>query len=140
MCLYDGLCVSSTLVSGQAEEQVMSGLGEEARLRKCSPEMRQWYRDLETYCLSLGKDVTKRLRVAYIGFWRDAIFAYVNLRTSQNRNVIDFRLPPRTVQPELGFLTVNSDDPRWVKIVVDSVGDVERAKPILRLSYQEAVR
>jgi len=26
--------------------------------------MRWWYRDLEAYCTSLGKDVTKRLRVA----------------------------------------------------------------------------
>jgi hypothetical protein len=42
----------------------MSGLSEEDRLRKCSPEMRWWYRDLEAYCTSLGKDVTKRLRVA----------------------------------------------------------------------------
>src|SRR5215207_6141328 len=28
-------------------EQDMSGPTEEERLRKCSPEMRQWYRDLE---------------------------------------------------------------------------------------------
>ena len=49
MCLYDALRTSSTLnaVLGQAEEQVMSGLSEEERLRKCCPEMRQWYRDLE---------------------------------------------------------------------------------------------
>jgi predicted transport protein len=115
----------------------MSGLSEEERLRKCSPEMRQWYRGLEAYCLSLGKDVTKRLRVAYIGFWRSEVFAYLNLRTRQNRIVIDFRLPPRTVQPELGFLTVEEN---WVKIVVDSAEDVNRAKPILRLSYQDAAR
>jgi predicted transport protein len=87
----------------------MSGPTEEERLRKCSPGMRQWYRDLEAYCLRLGKDVTKRLRVAYIAFWRDEIFAHVNLRTSQNRIVIDFRLPPGTVQPELGFLTVEGN-------------------------------
>jgi predicted transport protein len=116
---------------------MMSGLSEEDRLRKCSPEMRRWYRDLEEYCTSLGKDVTKRLRVAYIGFWRSEVFANVNLRTSHNRIVIDFRLPPRTVQPELGFLTVEEN---WVRIVVDSADDVDRAKPILRLSYQEAVR
>jgi predicted transport protein len=137
MQLYDGLRVSSTLDWGLAEEQVVSGLSEEERLRKCSPEMRQWYRDLEAYCQSLGKDVTKRLRVDYIGFWRSEVFAYVNLRTSQNRIVIDFRLPPRTVQPKLGFLTVEGN---WVRIVVDSADDVDRAKPILRLSYQEAVR
>ncbi len=70
----------------------MSGLSEEGRLRKCSPEIRQWYHELEAYCISLGKDVTKRLRVAYIGFWRSEVFAYVNLRTSHNRIVIDFRL------------------------------------------------
>jgi predicted transport protein len=114
----------------------MSGLSEEERLRKCSPEMRQWYLDLEAYCLSLGKDVTKRLRVEYIGFWRLEVFAYVNLRPSQDRIVIDFRLPPRTVQPELGFLTVEGN---WVRIVVDSADDAEQAKPVLKLSYQEAV-
>lgn len=116
----------------------MSGPTEEERLRKCSPEMRQWYRDLEAYCLSLGKDVTKRLRVAYIAFWRDEIFAYVNLYTSHNRIVIDFRLPPRSVSVEPGFMTPS--DGNWVRIVVDSAEDVDRAKPLLLRSYQEAVR
>ena len=115
----------------------MSGLSEEERLRKCSPEMRQWYRDLEAYCMSLGKDVTKRLRVAYIAFWRDAIFAYINLRTSRNEIAIEFSLPSRALQPELGFLTVEGN---WVKIAVDSAEDVDRAKPLLKLSYQEASR
>jgi predicted transport protein len=115
----------------------MSGLSEDERLRKCSPEMRQWYRDLEAYCLSLGKDVTKRLRVAYIGFWRDECFAYIILRSSLNRIAIEFSFPSRTVQPELGFLTVEGN---WVKIVVDSADDVDRAKPLLRRSYQEAAR
>jgi len=62
----------------------MSGPSEEDKLSKCSSEVQQWYRDLEAYCLALGKDVTKRLRVEYIGFWRSKVFAYVNLRPSQN--------------------------------------------------------
>lgn len=115
----------------------MSGLSEEERLRKCGPEMRQWYNDLKAYCEGLGNDVTKRLRVAYIAFWRDEIFAYIMLRPSHNRIAIEFRLPPGTVQPELGFLRV---DGNWVKIVVDSADDVDRAKPFLNLSYREAVR
>jgi predicted transport protein len=124
-------------MSGIAKEQDMSGPTEEERLRKCSPEMRQWYRDLESYCLNLGKDVTKRLRVAYIAFWRDEIFAYIMFRLSRNHIAIEFRLPPGTVQPELGFLRVEGN---WVKIVVASAEDVDRAKPLLKLSYQEALR
>jgi predicted transport protein len=123
---------------GIAKELDMSGPTEEERLRKCSPEMRQWYRDLEAYCVSLGKDVTKRLRVAYIAFWRDEIFAYVMLRPSRNLIAIEFRLPPRSVSVEPGF--IRAIDGNWVKIVVDSADDVNRVKPLLRRSYQEAVR
>jgi predicted transport protein len=113
----------------------MSGETEEARLRKCSPAMRGWYKELAAYCMSLGDDVTKALRVGYISFWRSEVFAYVNLRTRDNRIVIDFRLPPGSVEPVPAFLQVEGN---WVKITIYRGSDVERAKPILRRSYQEA--
>jgi ribonuclease VapC len=117
---------------------------EEKFLTKCSPEMREWYSALKRFMLGLGKDVMYIPRRQYISYWRsgpnrtDSVFAYVNIRPSQSRIIVDIGPPPGGVSFDGDFLVPwegQQKKDKVVRMIVDSLEDVERAKPFIRESY-----
>jgi hypothetical protein len=126
------------------KEEHMPGPTVEEHLDRCGPEMGGWYRALEAFIPGLGHDTDVRPRTQYIGFWRirsagsSRVFAYVNFRPSRNALVIDMPHSSGEVRLEPGFLSATSGEgtPGWLRMHVDSAEDVERAKPLMKLSYQ----
>ena len=43
---------------------------EEEHIKRCTPEMRDWYEELKDFMLSLAADVEVRPIRYYVGFWR----------------------------------------------------------------------
>lgn len=122
---------------------------EAEQIKHATPEMRSWYLALRAFMLELGRDdrvnVYRRgVKSGHVGFWRsrqasgDRIFAYANFRPTRNQIVIDIEYPPTPLHLDGEFLVPWKGEQKRdkvVHIVVDSDADVERAKPIIRQSY-----
>lgn len=102
----------------------------------CSADVHAWYRSLQAFTSTLGDDVEERVMKSYIAFRRLKTFAYFKFQSATNRIAIDMPLPAGSVKLVPTFALQR---PRgFIRIVVDSAEDVERAKPIIALAYERS--
>ena len=104
-------------------------------LQKCSAEIRDWYHSLRAFILGLGDDIDERALPQYIAFRRLKTFAYFHFRPTVNRIAIDVPVSPSAVPIEKDFTKPMRG--KYVRILVDSAQDVERAQPIIATAYEK---
>lgn len=105
------------------------------RLSQSSQDVQDWWGRLRAFALALGDGVEERVVGEYIAFRHVKNFAFFRFRPTLNRIVIGLAVPPVN-QPNLDGEFVVSKDERGIEVHVDSIEDVERFEPLLRLSYQ----
>ncbi len=95
---------------------------------------------LRTFLLSLGDDVQTNQLKHYVAFRRIKNFACVVLHTQSNEIVVTTRMAPSSVALEEGFtrdLTgIGHAGTGDLEIRVRNQADLERAKPLIRSSYE----
>ena len=103
---------------------------------KSSAEVHEWYHGLRAFILALGDDIEERVLPGYFAFRRLKTFAYFSFQHTKNRLALEVPLPPGSVPTEPGFV---EDKPRgYVRVLIDSAEDAERAQAIVTLGYQNS--
>lgn len=106
------------------------------RLSQSSQDVHDWWGRLRAFALALGDEVEERVVGEYIAFRHVKNFAFFRFRPTLNRIVIGLAVPPGH-QPNPDGEFIVSRDERGIEVHVDSIEDVERFEPLLRLSYQD---
>lgn len=95
---------------------------------------------LHDHLISLGEDVRPNPTKKYISFVRKQTIAYVKLQTGKNRLIVYIRVVPEHTPPQKGFLREKPPGIHFsrcnVEITIRNDADLEKAKPLLRQSYQ----
>jgi len=120
---------SSKSSSGMASvEKVIAGL---------SGELLDVYDAFQTFLLSLGDDVRVKHTKIYVAFRRIKNFA--TARPISGRVLVWLKIDPDTVSLEEGFSRDVREIGHWgsgnLELSIDSLEDLERAKPLLLRSY-----
>ncbi|MDD9955489.1 MAG: DUF5655 domain-containing protein [Anaerolineaceae bacterium] len=107
-----------------------------------TPELHSLFVALRDYARSLGDDVKVNPTQEYIGLWRQATLAFVRLQPRYKRLLVYVIADlERTVLHE-GFTELLPEGSNFgrcnLKVFIDSVDKLERAKPLLKRSYDEA--
>lgn len=70
----------------------------------------------------------------YVAFTRIKTLAYIHIRPQINSIHVDTKLANTTGIAEPGFIEVGEDG--WVRIILNTPSDVEKAKPVLLAKYE----
>lgn len=107
-------------------------------LSELTLSMRELFESLEGYVLSLGDDVQRKDLRLYIAFKRIKNFTTVVFQ--KDRLLLYLRVDPATVELVEGFTRDVREVGHWgtgdLCIVIQNVGDLERAKPLIRQAYE----
>ena len=105
-------------------------------------ELKELFWKLYSYIVSLGKDVKVIPVKNYISFKRARNFSDVKLRSKNKRLVIYAFLDPDSVQLQEGFTRdvrkIGHHSPNNLEITIRNRDNLERAKPLIQRSYEEA--
>ena len=109
---------------------------------KANPELYSLFVALREYARSLGNDVQVNPTKYYISFKRKRTVTYVKPQTGKNRLVLHTTADLERTTLREGFtreLPENSHyAPCNLEIIISNQDDLERAKPLLKRSYDEA--
>ncbi|WP_025769394.1 endonuclease NucS domain-containing protein [Thioalkalivibrio sp. HK1] len=114
-------------------------------MEEASDELKDLYESLKEFLYDLGVDVQERHLKYYVAFRRIKNFACVNLR-NQKGNILVFVNGDigdiDDIEPDCNFIRDVSDIGHYgtgnIEITIASNDDLERAKPIIRRSYERA--
>ncbi|WP_028603873.1 DUF5655 domain-containing protein [Ottowia thiooxydans] len=102
-------------------------------------DIRALYGELSSFLYSLGDDVTEKQLHLYMAFKKLKNFAAVVPKA--NRLQVYLKLAPGSVALETGFSRDVSNVGHWgtgdVELILNTVADLEKAKPLLERAYQE---
>jgi predicted transport protein len=102
------------------------------------PKLREVFESLEGYLLSLGDDVQRKDLKLYVVFKRIRNFTCVVIQKS--KLVLHVSLDPDTVDLVEGFTRDMRGIGHWgtgdLEITLSNPADLEKAKPLLRQSYE----
>ena len=94
---------------------------------------------LRTYMTALGDDVQETTLRFYIAFKRIKNFACVEFRPTTGKILVFVKVDPSTVQIEPGFMrdvsAVGHFGTGDLEITLSNAEDLERAKPLIEMSY-----
>ena len=111
----------------------------EEQLMSATPEIKILYAQTQSFILSLGDDVQEKPLKLYTAYRRLKNFACVIVHS--NRLPITLKLDPTSVALEDGFSYDVRGKGHWgtgdVELILRSLADLERAKPLLERSYLE---
>jgi len=107
-------------------------------LTEMHPKLRELFESLEGYLLSLGDDVQRKDLKLYVVFKRIRNFTCVVIQKS--KLVLHVALDPDTVDLVEGFTRDMRGIGHWgtgdLEITLSDPADLEKAKPLLRTSYE----
>ena len=105
-------------------------------------ELQELFMKLHTYIVALGKDVKVVPVKKYISFKRTRNMADVKLKSRHKELTVYAFLDPDSVQLQEGFTrdvrNIGHHSPNHLEITIQNQDDLERAKPLLQRSYEEA--
>lgn len=108
-------------------------------LQELDPGMLDRFEALRAFMMALGDDVQETTLRFYIAFKRIKNFACVEFRPSTGKILMFVKVDPSTVQLEPGFTRDVSDIGHFgtgdLEITLSKAEDLERAKPLIELSY-----
>ena len=109
---------------------------------KADAELQELFMMLHSYIVSLGKDVKVVPVENYISFKRTRNMADVKLKSKNKELTVYAFLDPDSVQLQKGFTrdvrNIGHHSPNHLEITIRNLDDLERAKPLLQRSYEEA--
>jgi predicted transport protein len=108
-------------------------------MQELDPGMLDRFEGLRAFMLALGDDVQETTLRLYIAFKRIKNFACVEFRPSTGKILMFVKVDPSTVQLEPGFTRDVSNLGHFgtgdLEITLSKAEDLERAKPLIELSY-----
>jgi len=133
----------SETISAVAESAKPRPIGKDKspkeQLAVASSEIRELYAQTANYLNSLGDDVQEKHLRVYVAFRRLKNFACIVVQ--QQRIVLMLNLDPATVTLENGFSRDVSQINHWgtgdLELSLQTLADLERAKPLIERSYTE---
>ncbi len=108
---------------------------------RADEELQQFFMELHNYIIAQGEDVQVIPKNSYISFMRERYVVAVKLQTRLGQLTVFSWLDPGTVELEEGFTRDISEFkgyPGKLEITIQNQDDLERAKPLLQHSYEEA--
>lgn len=134
--------VSVEAATPEATEPTAPGITKtaEGQLATASVDVRDLHEALKAYLLGLGDDVQLKPMKYYFAFKRLKNFACVELRAKVKTVLVYVKVDPETIRLEEGFTRDVREIGHFgtgdLEIAVRSMGDLERAKPLLNKSYE----
>jgi predicted transport protein len=111
-------------------------------MAKASPGLMDRYESLAAYLTAIGDDVTVKTTDYYIAYRRIKNFACVEFRNQFDKLLIYAKLDPSTVKLDPGFTRdmrkISHFGTGDLEITLTTVGDLDRAKPLLDQAYNES--
>ena len=108
-------------------------------LQELDPLMTDRFEALRAYMIALGDDVQETTLRFYIAFKRIKNFACVEFRPTTGKILMFVKVDPAAVQLEVGFTRDVSNVGHFgtgdLEITLSKAEDLERAKPLIELSY-----
>lgn len=108
-------------------------------LNQSSDGLRDLYELTEDFVVALGEDVVKKVTQGYIAFRRLKNFACVEVHPQSEKVLVYLKVDPDTVLLEETFTRDVRDIGHFgtggLEVTLASPGDLERAKPLIRRSY-----
>ncbi len=109
-------------------------------LAQSPDDLRDLYHAAEAFLLALGDDVTKKVTQLYVAFRRIKNFACIEVHPQSKRLLLYLKVDPDSIDLEAGFTrdvrTIGHFGTGDLEVSVSSMGDLERAKPLLVASYE----
>ena len=109
---------------------------------KADEELREFFMDLYDYVFALGEDVSVKTTKSYISFKRNRNVVDVILQPRKRRLMAWVILNPDSVPLQEGFTRnvtgVGHYSPNNLEITISNHDDLERSKPLIQRSYEEA--
>ena len=109
---------------------------------KADEELREFFMDLHDYVFALGEDVSVKPTKSYISFKRNRNVVDVILQPRKRRLMAWVILNPDSVPLQEGFTRnvtgVGHYSPNNLETTISNHDDLERAKPLIQRSYEEA--
>jgi len=109
-------------------------------LENASVSLKDRYEAVKAYLLGLGDDVQVKVLKLYVAFSRMKNFACVELRNNHDYVLIHVKVNPDTVELKEGFTrdvrNVGHYGTGDLEIIVRTMDDLEKAKPLLEQSYE----
>ena len=110
------------------------------QLAHASPKLTYLYEALKATLVSLGDDVQVKVLKLYIAFKRIKNFVTVEVQAGQERLIVYVKVDPELIAIEPGFTRDVREIGHWgtgdLEIVIRSMDDLEKAKPLLIKSYE----
>ena len=107
-----------------------------------SPELFSQFVALRDFARSLGDDVQVNPTQEYIGLWRRLTLAFVKLQPRHNRLLVYVIADLEHTVLREGFTSLLPENSHFgrcnLQIFIESHADLERAKPLIKRSYDEA--
>ncbi len=107
-----------------------------------TPELHSLFVALRDYARSLGNDVKVNPTQEYIGFWRNLTLAFVRFQPGHNRLLVYVIADLERTVPSEGFTKLLPKESSFgrcnLQVFISSHDDLERAKPLIKRSYDEA--
>ena len=112
----------------------------EEYLQKASKDMQERYESLDVFLMGLGDNVQKTTTKFYVAYRHIKNFACVEVRNQADALLVFLKVNPDEIDLEDGF----SRDVRSIghygtgdlELTLKSMGDLERAKPLIEKSYE----
>lgn len=111
-------------------------------LEELDTAMMDRYEALKAYLIALGDDVQETTVRFYIAYKRIKNFACVEFRPTNSKILLFLKVDPTTVELEPGFSRDVSNVGHYgtgdLEITLSSAGDLEKAAPFIKLSYESS--
>lgn len=143
--------VNATSVQGASAGDLKEGLSEGQKVNyktvdevyEGAPQkLKDIYASFEAMLQSFGDDVQLKKLKLYYAFKRIKNFACVEFRPSVPKLLVHVRIDPKTVDLENGFTKDVTGVGHWgtgdLEISIQSLDDLERARPLLQKSYDQS--
>jgi predicted transport protein len=102
--------------------------------------LRSLYGELREHLLGLGEDTQEKITLYYFAFKRIRNFACVEVYTREEKLLVHLKVDPDTVEIEEGFTRdvreIGHFGTGELEVTLRSTEDLERAKPLIALSYE----
>lgn len=111
-------------------------------LKDADDELKNLYSDAESFMMGLGDDVAQKILLYYVAFRRIKNFACVDVKARDAKLVLYLKIEPNGENLINGFTRDVRDIGHYgtgdLEVTLKSHDDLERAKPLIRQSYEES--
>jgi predicted transport protein len=132
-----GMVESSTGNGGPKPKQTYKTVSD--YLAQADGTLRSLYESLDAYVLGLGDDVSMKTTRYYLAYRRVKNFACVEVHPQNGQLLVFLKVDPTEVELEEGFARDVREIGHFgtgdLEIRIDSLDDLERAKPLIEKSY-----